>query len=123
MRTSGAQAPGGANDPKLEIHSSRDMGISQLTPIIQILFPQAISVFKASSPPAQYEHVLLDLNCLLYLLRTHDQDNSALILSLLQYIDGVLHTITPKSTLFLALDGPGTTHIRILFYPSISALL
>lgn len=96
------------------------MGITQLNPLLQILFPDAVSYFdhEKGAPTASYDHILLDLNCLLYQLRAREQSDEDLILECLQYIDRLLQQVSPTSTLFLALDGPRTLFCCCRQFPS-----
>jgi 5'-3' exonuclease len=91
------------------------MGISQFAALLHILFPSSISIFDWSQNSSVYEHVLLDLNGLLYTLRLANQDDAALILAVLKYIDKLIQVLPPQTTLFLALDGSRT---RSQFQPA-----
>lgn len=87
------------------------MGITQFNPLLQILFPDAVKILKEKGTGASaqtYDHILLDLNGLLYKLRAREQSDEALILATLKYLDQLLQQFRPKTTLVLALDGPCT---------------
>lgn len=84
------------------------MGISLFNPLLQIIFPTAIIPFNWSTTSLEYDYLLLDLNCLLYTLRSAQQDDIDLILEVLKYIDRLLHLVRPKHGLYLALDGTRT---------------
>lgn len=85
------------------------MGITQFNPLLQILFPDAVKILEErdTSPiTSEYDHVLLDLNGLLYKLRTRDQTDEMLILATLKYLERLLQQFHPRTSVVLALDGP-----------------
>lgn len=97
------------------------MGITQFNPLLQILFPDAVKILEDKDlgpATAEYDHVLLDLNGLLYKLRAREQSDEALILATLKYLDKLLQQFQPKTTVVLALDGPCTSIFENLLCPS-----
>lgn len=83
------------------------MGINQLAPIIQILFPDAVEVFTVRKG-AHYDFFMIDINGILYSLISRQESDDELILDVIKYIDRIVQDVQPSNTLFLALDGSGT---------------
>lgn len=84
------------------------MGINQLAPIVQILFPDAVEVFAGAQRGAKYDFFMIDINGILYSLASRQQSDAELILGVIKYIERIAQEVLPTNTLFLALDGSGT---------------
>ena len=89
------------------------MGINQLAPIIQILFPDAVEVVAARKG-AHYDFFMIDINGLLYSLISRQESDDELILDVIKYIDRIVQDFLPTNTLFLAVDGSGTQNKVLL---------
>ena len=85
------------------------MGIQQFYHYASVLFKGAIEQHNNTKPARVYDHVLVDLNYLLYnVAKSSGAGDSIVIRNVLRTLRTLLMLTPPKKSCFLAMDGPGS---------------